>query len=138
MVGSDEFYAAALERIRRVMVALTTAALILIVVFFGWRSTLGFAIGAVIAFLNFHWLKKVVAEVSDVANHSGTSASSRGVVLRFLARYLLMALASFVILIFSRESLYGLFAGLFLPAAAILCESAYETCKVISGHVTDN
>ena len=138
MVGSEEFYAAALERIRRVMVALASAALILILVFLGWRSTVGFAIGAVIAFLNFHWLKRVVADLSDVTIHSGASASIRGVVLRFLARYFLMAVASFVILTVSRESLYGLFAGLFLPVAAILCEAVYETCKVISGCVTDN
>jgi len=45
-----------------------------------------------------------------------------------------MALVAFAILTVSRESLYGLFAGLFLPAAAILCEAAYEAYKVaVSG-----
>jgi hypothetical protein len=45
---------------------------------------------------------------------------------RFLVRYVLMAAVAFAILTISRESLYGLFAGLFLPAAAVLCEGAYQ------------
>jgi hypothetical protein len=48
------------------------------------------------------------------------------VVHRFLLRYFLMAIIAFVILTVSRKSLYGLFAGLFLPVAAILCEAVYE------------
>lgn len=95
-------------------------------IFFGWRIALGVALGATIAYLNFHWLKKVVAGLAELTIGSGTPASSRGVVHRFLLRYFLMALVAFVILIVSRESLYGLFAGLFLPVAAILCETAYE------------
>jgi hypothetical protein len=50
---------------------------------------------------------------------------------RFLLRYFLMALVAFAILTVSRESLYGLFAGLFLPVAAILCEAAYEAYKIV-------
>lgn len=95
-------------------------------IFFGWRIALGVALGATIAYLNFHWLKKVVAGLAELTIGSGTPASSRGVVHRFLLRYFLMALVAFVILAVSRESLYGLFAGLFLPVAAILCETAYE------------
>lgn len=98
---------------------------------FGWRIGVGFALGGAIAFLNFQWLEKVVAGIADLTIQSGTPASSRGIVHRFLLRYLLMAFVAFAILTVSRESLYGLFAGLFLPAAAILCEAAYEAYKVI-------
>ena len=109
------------------MLVLGAAALITGFIFWGWRIALGFALGAAIAYLNFHWLKKVVAGLADLTIGSGTPASSRGVVHRFLLRYFLMAIVAFVILTVSRESLYGLFAGLFLPVAAILCEAAYET-----------
>lgn len=108
------------------MLVLGIAALITACMFFGWRIGIGFALGATIAYLNFHWLKKVVAGLADLTIGSGTPASSRGVVHRFLLRYFLMAIVAFVILAVSRESLYGLFAGLFLPVAAILCEAAYE------------
>ena len=43
-----------------------------------------------------------------------------------------MAIAAFVILTVSRESLVGLFAGLLLPVTAMLCEAAYEGYKIFS------
>ena len=130
--ASDDFYARSLERIQTFMLVLGIAALITACIFFGWRIGLGFALGATIAYLNFHWLKKVVAGLAELTIGSGTPASSRGVVHRFLLRYFLMAIVAFVILTVSRESLYGLFAGLFLPVAAVLCEAGYETYKVLS------
>jgi hypothetical protein len=111
------------------MLVLGIAALITGCIFFGWRVGLGFALGATIAYLNFHWLKKVVAGLTELT--IGTPTSSRGVVHRFLLRYFLMAIIAFVILTVSRESLYGLFAGLFLPVAAILCEAAYEAFAAV-------
>jgi len=124
--ASDDFYARSLERIQSFMLVLGIAALITADAFLGWHVALGFGLGATIAYLNFHWLKKVVAGLAELTIGSGTPASSRGVVHRFLLRYFLMAIVAFVILTVSRESLYGLFAGLFLPVAAILCEAAYE------------
>lgn len=114
------------------MMVLGVASLITAQIFFGWRIALGFALGASIAYLNFHWLEKVVAGLADLTIQSGAPASSRGIVHRFLLRYFLMAIVAFVILTVSRESLYGLFAGLFLPVAAMLCEAGYETYKAVS------
>jgi hypothetical protein len=128
----DDFSARALDRIRRFMMVLGVASLITAQIFFGWRIALGFALGASIAYLNFHWLEKVVAGLADLTIQSGAPASSRGIVHRFLLRYFLMAIVAFVILTVSRESLYGLFAGLFLPVAAMLCEAGYETYKAVS------
>ena len=131
-LADDDFYSRALERIQKFMLLLGIAALITACIFFGWRIGMGFALGAAIAYLNFHWLKKVVAGLADLTIGSGTPASSRGVVHRFILRYFLMAIVAFVILAVSRESLFGLFAGLFLPVAAILCETAYEAYRVFS------
>jgi hypothetical protein len=130
---NDDFYSRSLERIQTFMLVLGTAPLITACIFFGWRIGLGFALGATIAYLNFYWLKKVVAGLAEFTIGTGTPASSRGVVHRFLLRYFLMAIIAFVILTVSRESLYGLFVGLFLPVAAILCEAGYEVIRVISG-----
>lgn len=115
------------------MLVIGVAGLVTAWAFLGWRIGVGFALGAAIAFLNFHWLKKVVAGIADLTLQSGTPASGRSVVQRFLLRYFLMAVVAFVILTVSRESLYGLFAGLFLPVTAMLCEAAYEAYKVIRG-----
>jgi ATP synthase I chain len=128
----DDFPARALDRIRRFMIVLGFAALITAQIFLGWHIALGFALGATIAYLNFHWLEKVVSGLADLTIQTGTPASTRGIVHRFLLRYFLMAFIAFAILTVSRESLYGLFAGLFLPVAAMLCEAGYETYRVLS------
>jgi ATP synthase I chain len=127
----DQLYSRALDRIQSIMLVLGVAALVTACIFFGWHIGIGFALGGTIAYMNFHWLKKVVAALSDLTIGTGTPASSRGVVHRFLLRYFLMAIIAFVILTVSRESLYGLFAGLFLPVAAILCEAAYEAYAAV-------
>lgn len=120
------FYSGALSRIRYFMVAL---ALILSAVGwlrFGWRAALGFACGCAIAYLNFHWLERVVSALADRATLTPYKQSSSGVVFRFLVRYFLMAAAAYAILTVSPASLSGLFAGLFLPVGGIACEAAYE------------
>ena len=93
---------------------------------FGWRTALGFALGCVVAYLNFHWLKRGVQDLADRIVQAGKAESSKGIVLRFVLRYVLMGLAAYGILTVSPASLYGLFAGLFLPVAAIACEAGYE------------
>ncbi|MGO9127950.1 MAG: ATP synthase subunit I [Terriglobales bacterium] len=123
---AESFYAGAVVRIPRFMALLAVGFGLLTWLRFGWRVALGFACGCAIAHLNFYWLERVVSAIADRATRSGHSQSSAGVVFRFLLRYLLMALAAYVIFSVSPASLYGLLAGLFLPVAGIACEGAYE------------
>ena len=116
------------------MIVVGIAALVTAQAYFGWRVSLGLLFGCIIAYVNFHWLKSVVAGLAELTVQSGTPASGRGIVFRFLLRYFLMAVVGFVILTVSRESLYGFFAGLLIPVAALLCEAAYETYKAVAGH----
>jgi hypothetical protein len=125
-VAAEHFYSGAMLRIGRVMALLTP---LLVVGFwwkFGWRSAVGFACGCAIAYVNFHWLKRVITGFVDRSTGTATSESGQGIVLRFLLRYVLMALGAYVILTVSPASLNGLLAGLFLPVAAIACEAFYE------------
>jgi hypothetical protein len=124
--AADEFYAGALARITRSMIILAILTAIAAWLRFGWRVGLGFICGCVIAYVNFHWLKRVVEALGERIAAAGKAPSQKGIVLRFVLRYLLMGLAAYAIFTVSRASLYGLFAGLFLPVAAILCEAAYE------------
>ena len=120
------FYARALRRIPRFMIAVAIALTLGALAHYGWRVALGFFCGCVIAYLNFRWLDRVVNSLADRATQSGQPQSSGGIVFRFLFRYFLMAAAAYAILTVSPASLYGLFAGLFLPVGAIACEAAYE------------
>jgi small-conductance mechanosensitive channel len=124
--NSESFYAAAVTRIPRFMILLAVVFTAAAWLRFGWRVALGFACGCAIAYLNFHWLERVVSALADRVTRTGQAQSGRGVVLRFLLRYLLMALAAYAIFSVSPASLYGLFAGLFLPIAGIACEAVYE------------
>ena len=124
--NSEAFYSGALDRISRLMLVLAVGLSVAAWWRYGWHMALGFACGSAVAYLNFHWLKRVVIALADRATQSGATQSSQGVVLRFLLRYVLMGLGAYVIFTVSRASLYGLFAGFLLPVAAIAGEAAYE------------
>ena len=129
--ASDDFYSQVLARIERIMIVLGVAAVATAWAYFGWRIGAGLGLGAAVAYFNFYWLKRVVAGLAEHITQSAPSETSRAIVRRFLLRYFLMAIVAFVILSVSRESLYGLLAGLFLPVAAILCEAAHEVYKTV-------
>ena len=99
---------------------------------FGMRTAVGFAFGCAIAYVNFHWLKRVIAGFADRATGTATSETGQGIVFRFLFRYVLMAVGAYAILTVSPASLNGLLAGLFLPVAAIACEAIYELYAALS------
>ena len=124
--SADDFYSGAYARIVRFMLVLGIVATVAVLARFGLIVAAGFAVGCAIAFVNFHWLKRVVSALADRASSTGERQSSKGVVLRFLLRYFLIALGAYAIFKISRDGLYGLLAGLFLPVGAILMEAAYE------------
>jgi small-conductance mechanosensitive channel len=124
--ANEQFFTAAYERIVRLMFLLLAA---LVVLF--WASlTLGFALGflagGVIAILNFISLKKLVIAFADRVIASEGSLRSSGLVLRFVLRYGLVAVAGYAIFKSSTMGAYGLLAGLGLPVPAIMIEAGYE------------
>jgi hypothetical protein len=122
----ESFYSGAVARIPRFMIALAVVLTTAGWLRFGWRVALGFACGSAIAYLNFHWLERVVSALADRATQTAYRQSSGGIVFRFLVRYFLMAAAAYAIFSVSPASVYGLFAGLFLPVGGIACEAGYE------------
>ena len=99
---------------------------------FGRWTALGFLLGCVIAYLNFHWLKTVVGGLADRVTATGKPQSGTGIVARFLLRYVLLGVAAYAILTSFPASLRGLFAGLFLPVAAVACELLYEVYAAVA------
>jgi hypothetical protein len=125
-VAADLFYAHAMTRIRNFMLVLAPALAAGAWWKFGFRAVVGFVLGCVISYLNFHWLKSGVSGLADRATHTGKRQSGTGLIARFLFRYILLGAASYAILTSFPASLRGLFAGLFLPVGAIACEAVYE------------
>lgn len=129
---SEQFFDGALGRIERIMLLLCIGITVVFFVLLGWRLALGVAVGSGIAYLNFFWLKRMVTAVADGVTQSGHGESGTGVIIRFLLRYTLMGIAACVIFSVSPASLKGLFAGLFLPIAAIACEAAYQAYAAVT------
>jgi hypothetical protein len=125
-VPRDEVYSSAVERIPQFMIGLGLVFSVAAWWRFGRGPALGFLGGSVIAFLNFRWLKDGVNGLADRVTNTGKSQSGKGIVARFLLRYVLMGAAAYVILTSFPASLQGLFVGLCLPVGAIACEAAYE------------
>jgi hypothetical protein len=121
-----DFYSGAAGRIARSMVGIAVALSVTAWWRFGRGPALGFACGCAVAYLNFHWLKRGVAGLADRVTNAGKPQSSKGIVARFLLRYVLLGAVAYGILTSFPASLRGLFAGLFLPVGAIACEAAYE------------
>ena len=81
----------------------------------GWTYGMGFAVGAVISWVNFRWLKGFVAGL-------GASAKPTGFMLFFALRYLVLAGFAYVILKYSKLSLPAVFVGLFVAVAAAIIQ----------------
>jgi hypothetical protein len=128
---------AALDRIRNFMLALAPTLTAAVWWRFGRWPALGFLLGCVISYLNFHWLKSGVSGLADRVTNTGKAQSGTGIVLRFLFRYILLGVAAYAILTSFPASLRGMFAGLFLPVGAIACEAAYELYVGVTGERLD-
>jgi len=128
---SEAFYSSASIRIRTFMLILAPVLSTIAWIRFGRMPAVGFLLGCVIAYLNFHWLKTGVSGLVDRVTNSGAKQSGKGIIARFLLRYLLLGLTAYAILASFPASLRGLFAGLFLPVGAIVCEAVYELYAAI-------
>jgi hypothetical protein len=123
---SDSFYSRALTRIRNFMLVLAPLLCAGAWWEFGQRPAVGFLLGCAISYLNFHWLESGISGLADRVTNTGKAQSGKGMVARFLLRYALLGAAAYAILTSFPASLGGLFAGLFLPVAGIVCEAVYE------------
>lgn len=128
---SDHFYGSALQRIRKFMLVLGPVLCAAAWAEFGLRAAAGFLLGSVISYLNFQWLKSGVSGLADRVTNTGKPLSGKGIVARFLLRYMLLGVAAYAILTSFPASLRGLFAGLFLPVGAIVCEAGYEVYRAV-------
>jgi small-conductance mechanosensitive channel len=121
----DAFAANVYRRIFWSMVVLFLGGILILWAKFGRGMGLSFAIGGAIALINFYWLKRTLAALVEAVAVEGKKRSAAGIILRFMLRYVLIAIAAYAIFKSSTMSLLGLCAGLSLPVGAVLIEAAY-------------
>lgn len=123
---AEEFYSGAIRRILRILAVLAVALLAPIWLVFGFAPALGFAAGATASWFNFHSLARGVEGLADRIVNAQSRERGSIVVARFLLRYLLVGIVAYAIFKGSYYGFRGFLAGLCLPVAAILSETAYE------------
>lgn len=119
MASDEELLERALERMRRVMAALGAGGSLGLLAALGWPWGAGFAIGAVVSWLNFRWLKQIVDALG------GTRPKARLAIFMGL-RYLLLCGGAYAIVKHSNISLSAALAGLFVAVAAVLVEILFQ------------
>jgi hypothetical protein len=108
-------------RLSRFIVALAIIGAGLAGLLGGWTWAGGFLLGAGASYFNFRNLARVVAQLGT-AESSGKLGSFGWM----LFRLVLLFAASFVMIKVSRINILAVFAGLFVPVAAILLEAILE------------
>ena len=124
--AADEFFAGALKRIRKYMVAVSIAGLLVCLVFFRWPVAVGFLIGAIVSYVNHRWLERAVDALGERVTTGESKERGGGIVFRAVLRYAFIAVGAYVIFNVSLAGLYGFLGGVCLPIAAVACEVAVE------------
>lgn len=99
----------------------------------GWRGAVGLALGAILSWVNFRWLKGGVRGFGGVPS-PGIEASDVPVPVavpwkafaKFFGRFVLLLGAVYVILAYFALPVVAVFAGLFASAAAVILGLIYE------------
>jgi hypothetical protein len=127
-----EDFARAQRRIDKMMLVLAAAGLILATAWRGWTWGVGFALGAVVSWLNFRWLKQLVDTLAETATaHPQTPPPTPAPTRKRLAilaglRYALLGGGAYAILRFTSVSLTAALIGLFVAVAAVIIEICIE------------
>jgi hypothetical protein len=126
---SDERHLAqAVERIWKLTFALGGFGASVLLIGWGWTWSAGFAIGAAISALNFHWLYRVATNI-------GSSQAKPRVAVVLGLRYVILGGVAYGILKYSAISLPALFWGLFVAVAAVVLEILFELIYARNGTV---
>jgi ATP synthase I chain len=126
---SEPFGSATLRRIEWLTLALGALGAVWAGWRWGWRGSAGLAVGAVLSWLNFRWLKGSVQAFDRVATAQAGSASvavPKSAYFKFFGRFALLLGTVYVILTRSWVPTIPVFAGLFASSAAVVLALVYE------------
>lgn len=134
MNSEEQFVSAA---VRRIYLWMGAFALTLTFVLLLWKGPWyggGFAAGAALSVLNFHWLNAAVDALASHFQRAATEGYESAprqpgrtlLVAKFVLRYALMIAVGYVIFRTSVLSLTAFLGGLFVFVAGVLAEMVYE------------
>jgi hypothetical protein len=128
---ADRFFSAAIPRMLRFILILGAAFALCASWRFGVIAGIGFAAGAIIAYLSFRSLNKAVQSLASRIVDSGQHASGFSLVHGFFLRYVLAGIVAYVIFTSSAQAFRGFLFGLCTPVAAMLMEAGFEAYSAL-------
>src|ERR1700687_1383529 len=94
--------------------------------FYRWAGSIGFALGAVVSYVNFKSLTRGVEGLSDRIVNRNSREKGGWIVMRFVVRYGLVGAAAYAIFKSSPLAFRGFLWGLCVPVAALIAEAAWQ------------
>ena len=129
MAANESYYAVAERRIEYVTLAIGAVAAVAAVVFWNVRAGAGLAVGAILGWLNYRWLKQGVGALAGLAKAQQGAEKvrvPRSVYVKFIGRYVLLILVAYVILTRLRVPVESLLAGFGALVIAVLGEIIWQ------------
>ena len=129
MAANEAYYAAAERRIEYVTLGIGAASTIGALVFWTIRAGAGIAVGAVLAWLNYRWLKQGIGALAGLAKAQKDAAKvrvPRSVYFKFMGRYVLLIAVAYVILTRFNVPVASLLAGFGALVLAVLGEIVWQ------------
>ena len=129
--AADRFFSSAVARMLRFVLILGAVFTLVAAWRFGWVVAVGFAAGALIAYLSFRSLNKAVQALASRIVDARQPESGYSLVNGFFLRYLLAGIAAYVIFTSSSQAFRGFLFGLCTPVTAMLTEAGFEVYSAI-------
>ena len=124
--AAEQFYGGALARIRRFMLAIAAAGVVICLLRFPWQATAGFLIGSAISYINHRWLERMVDALGERITTGHSSERGGLLVLRALLRYVTSRWQPMLYLKFHEQVCSASWAGFAFPLRPWPARSAVE------------
>jgi len=124
--AADRFFSAAIPRMLRFVLILGAVFAAVVAWRFGRITAIGFAAGALIAYVSFRSLNKAVQALAARIVEAHRPERGFSLVNGFFLRYLLAGIVAYVIFTSSSQAFRGFLFGLCTPVAAMLMEAGFE------------
>jgi hypothetical protein len=123
----EDFYERVERRINWLTPCLGVLAALIVWRMASWRAGAGVAIGAVLIWLHYFWLRKATLAIVHEAVKSADApkSDSNWMIFRLLVGYALIAIVGYVIVIYFGLPVASILGGLLALGAAAMAGSAY-------------
>jgi hypothetical protein len=123
------YYAAAERRIEYVALTIGAVGSVVAVIFWSGRAAVGVAVGGLLSWLNYRWIKQGVAALASLSKAQQGADKVRvppTVYVKFIGRYVLLILSAYVILTRFSVPAASLLAGFGAVVVAALVEAIVQ------------